>query len=107
MKEVATDDGPSQSTSSQDKAGDSMNAGDELSEAFRRALEIEVRKAVTSNETSSRRLKTVEQAAEYLTLSRREIYNMIASSELPAVKRGRRTMLDVQDLDNWIDRSKR
>ena len=83
-----------------------MKVGDVFSEAFRRALETEVRRALSSNETSDRRLKTVKQAAEYLALSRREIYNMIASSELPAVKRGRRTMLDILDLDNWIVRSK-
>ena len=31
---------------------------------------------------------------------------MIASKLLPAVKHGRRTLLDIRDLDNWIATAK-
>lgn len=45
---------------------------------------------------------TVQEAAVYLALSEREVYNMIANKELNGVRHGRRLMLDIRDLDVWI-----
>jgi excisionase family DNA binding protein len=52
------------------------------------------------------RLLTIEETAAYLSLSKREVYNMIATGELRAVTHGRRKMLDSVDLHRWIERNK-
>ncbi len=82
-----------------------MNAADAFGEVVERAVEAGLRKALAISEVTNRRLLTVEQTAVYLALSRREVYNML-NSEFPAVKRGKRTMIDIRDVDNWIERSK-
>jgi len=79
-----------------------MNSSDAFSELIERAVEAGMRKALNMSEATNRRLMTVDESSTYLALSVREIYNMMASGELPSVKHGRRTMLDIQDLDNWI-----
>lgn len=55
----------------------------------------------------TRRLVSATEAATYLGLSRREVYNLISSRAIPAVFHGRRRMLDRQDLDDWIEANKR
>ena len=82
------------------------NAGDAFGEVIARAVEAGVRKALNIQDATNRRLFTVKEAAVYLALSTREIYNMIAAGELVAVKHGRRTMADKRDLDMWIERNK-
>jgi excisionase family DNA binding protein len=62
---------------------------------------------LTLNEVTNRRLLTVEEAGVYLSLSKREVYNMIANGTLTAVVYGRRKMLDIRDLNTWIERNKR
>jgi excisionase family DNA binding protein len=58
------------------------------------------------SEASNRRLLSIEETAVYLSLSKREVYNMIGTNELPAVTHGRRKMLDILDLNRWIERNK-
>ena len=80
---------------------------DTLSQVIEQAVVAGVRKAFEEvNDGTDRRLLSVEQAATYLCLSKRELYNMIANKGLVAVKHGRRTMLDIRDLDAWIDFNK-
>ena len=55
---------------------------------------------------SPRRLMKVAEASKYLALSDREIYNMIANKEFKAVKQGRALMLDIRELEAWIERKK-
>jgi len=52
------------------------------------------------------RLVTLKEAAAYLSLSLSTIKNMLVSSELRVVSRGGRRMIDIQDLDLWIERNK-
>jgi excisionase family DNA binding protein len=52
------------------------------------------------------RLVTLREAAAYLSLSLSTIKNMLVSSELRVVSRGGRRMIDIQDLDLWIERHK-
>ena len=70
------------------------------------AVEPGVRKALNICETTNRRLLSVEEGAVYLSLSKRELYNMIANHEIAAVTHGRRKMLDIRDLDAWIEHNK-
>jgi excisionase family DNA binding protein len=83
------------------------NATDAFQQVIEQAVEAGVRKALTVSEVTNRRLLSAEEAATYLSLSKREVYNMIAIHQLTAVIHGRRKMLDVRDLDNWIDGNKR
>lgn len=54
------------------------------------------------SDISSRRLVTARECAEYLALSEREIHRMLSKRELTGVRHGRRLMLDIRDLDDWI-----
>jgi excisionase family DNA binding protein len=83
-----------------------MSATDAFQEVIERAVEAGVRKALNISEVTNRRLLSIEDGATYLALSKREVYNMISGGELPAVGHGRRKMLDIRDVDAWIDRNK-
>lgn len=83
-----------------------MSSGDAFAAVIERAVEAGLRRALNLSEITNKRLMSVEESATYLGLGKREIFVMIAAAELPAVKRGRRTMIDIQDLDNWIVRNK-
>jgi excisionase family DNA binding protein len=76
-----------------------VNAADALIEA----LAAIVQQVGTSN---TRRLMNAEEAAVYLALSPKTIYNMVEAGQLPPVRHGKRIMLDIQDLDAWIRMSK-
>jgi excisionase family DNA binding protein len=83
-----------------------VSVKDAFQQVISEAVESSVRKALNISEATNRRLLSIEEGAVYLSLSKREIYNMIATSELPAVKHGRRTLLDIQNLNEWIERAK-
>jgi excisionase family DNA binding protein len=83
-----------------------VSATDTLEQMIQQAVEIGVRKALHPSEETNRRLLSVKAAAEYLSLSKREVYNMIANHQLLVVPHGRRKMLDIRDLDMWIDHKK-
>lgn len=79
---------------------------DAFNDAVERAVECAVKKALNINDATNRRLLTIEESAQYLSLCEREIHNMNANHELPVVRRGRRKMIDIRDLDAWIERNK-
>jgi excisionase family DNA binding protein len=81
-------------------------ATDVFQEVIEKAVEAGVRKALNITEATNRRLLSIEEGAVYLSLSKREVYNMIAIGELPTVTHGRRKMLDIRDVDQWIERRK-
>ena len=84
-----------------------MSATDAFQQVIEQAVDAGVRRdALNVSELTNRRLFSIEEAAVYLSLSKREVYNMIATRELPAVTHGRRKMLDIRDLDAWIDHNK-
>ncbi|HEV2201734.1 MAG TPA: helix-turn-helix domain-containing protein [Bryobacteraceae bacterium] len=80
---------------------------DAIAHVIERAVDVGVRKALNLSEATNRRLLSIEESALYLSLSKREVYNMIAVHELPVVPRGRKKMIDLQDLNSWIERNKR
>lgn len=83
-----------------------MTLFDQFAELLKTIIGESVREALNIQPATNRRLLTIEQAAEYLALSERQIWTMISASELPVVSGGRRKMIDIQDLDQWIRRNK-
>jgi excisionase family DNA binding protein len=61
-----------------------------------------------ANGNSSRvaRLLTLKEAAAYLSLSLSTVKKMLICSELRVVTRGGRRMIDIHDLDLWIEQHK-
>lgn len=57
----------------------------------------------TINET---RLMTVKDAAAYLAISERKLWDMSNTGEIPCVRLGRAVRYDLQDLDSFIARAK-
>ena len=84
-----------------------MTLGDTFEQAIEHAVETAVRKALNVNPATNRRLLSVDEAATYLSLSKRELYNMLQRGALPVVKQGKRTMIDIRDLDTWIEHAKK
>lgn len=54
----------------------------------------------------SKRLYSVDEAAVYLGRTVWAVREMLWAGKIPFVKDGRRTLLDVRDMDAWIDSSK-
>lgn len=54
----------------------------------------------------SPRLLSIAQAARYLSVSTWTVREMIWRGDLPHVRCGRRILLDLRDLDTWIEREK-
>lgn len=73
-----------------------------LADMIQAACEAALKNVMRISDVSPRRLMNVAEAAVYLSLSEREIYNMLESGELPVVCRGRRRMVDIKDADTWI-----
>jgi excisionase family DNA binding protein len=83
------------------------NISDAIGAVIERAVDAGVRKALNVSEATNRRLLSIEESATYLALSRREVYNMLSTREFPVVNRGRKKMIDLHDLNAWIERNKR
>lgn len=85
----------------------SASISDAIGAVIERAVDAGVRKALNVSEVTNRRLLSIEESATYLALSRREVYNMLSTREFPVVNRGRKKMIDIHDLNTWIERNKR
>lgn len=55
---------------------------------------------------TERRLLTIQAAAHYLSTTAWAIRSLIWSREVPFLRLGKRFLLDVRDLDAYVDRSK-
>jgi excisionase family DNA binding protein len=53
-----------------------------------------------------KRLFTLKEAGEYLGRSLWAVREMVWAGKLPCVKDGRRVLLDVHDLNAWIEKNK-
>jgi excisionase family DNA binding protein len=49
-----------------------------------------------------KRLYSIEDAAEYLSLSATQVYRLAVSGKLPSLREGRRRLIDRDALDAWI-----
>jgi excisionase family DNA binding protein len=76
---------------------------DPLSQMIRVACKDAVKAALNIGDISPRRLLSVEQTAIYLCLSEREIYNMLSTKQLAGVRHGKRLMVDIRDLEKWVE----
>jgi excisionase family DNA binding protein len=54
----------------------------------------------------SKRLYNIKEAAVYLGRTEWAVRGMIFAGKLSCVKDGRRVLLDIRDMDAWIERSK-
>lgn len=79
---------------------------DVLQSVIEQAVEAGVRRALNVNDATNRRLLSIAEASAYLGLSKREIYNVIGMDDLKSVNHGRRKLVDIRDLDEWISRKK-
>jgi len=84
-----------------------------IANEFLRALAVLIAKEVSarlalpqSQSQQARRLLSVDQAAVYLGRTPRAVRHMIQQGALPTVRHDRRVMLDVRDLDQWIEQNK-
>jgi excisionase family DNA binding protein len=57
-------------------------------------------------ERPRKRLYAIPEAAEYMGRTPWAIREMVWKGKLPAVRDGRRILLDVEDLDRWIEANK-
>ncbi len=52
------------------------------------------------------RLLSYEAATRYLSLSYWTVRHMVVEGHIPHIKSGKRVLIDVQDLDAWIEKNK-
>ncbi len=53
-----------------------------------------------------KRLYSIDDAGVYLGISTWTVRAYVSEGKLPAVRAGRRVLLDIRDLDAWIERAK-
>jgi excisionase family DNA binding protein len=54
----------------------------------------------------SKRLYNIHEAADYLGRSPWAVREMIYAGKLPHVRDGKRVLLDIHDMDKWIEKSR-
>ena len=81
---------------------DRSTMSDALAQIIELACDTAIKRAMRIGDVSPRRLLTIKKEATYLTLSEREIYNMIANGQIAGVRHGKRLMIDIRDLEAWI-----
>jgi excisionase family DNA binding protein len=81
----------------------SVNGADPFTQMVAAACKLAIREVMNISDLSQRRLLSVEQASTYLNLSIAEVYSMLSNKELAAVRHGKRVMVDIRDLEIWIE----
>jgi excisionase family DNA binding protein len=61
---------------------------------------------MTSRDRPVKRLYSIKEAALYLGRSVWAVREMIWAGKLPYIKDGRRILLDIYDMDEWIEKNK-
>jgi excisionase family DNA binding protein len=79
-----------------------MTHADSLAQMIEAACEAAIKRTMHISDVSPRRLLTARESAQYLSLSEREVYNMISDRQLAGVRHGKRVMVDIRDLEEWI-----
>jgi len=73
--------------------------------ADRVAAKVEARQ-ITPGPGAGKRLLTVEESAVYLGRTKTSVQHLVAGGRLPTVRADRRVLLDIRDLDSWIEQNK-
>ncbi len=63
-------------------------------------------KVTTENTTLTKRLYSIKDAALYLGRTVGAVREMLWAGKMPYVKDGKRILLDIRDMDTWIEASK-
>lgn len=63
-------------------------------------------KAISHKDRPSKRLYNLKEASLYMGRTVCALREMIWAGKLPVIKDGRRILLDIYDLDKWIEQSK-
>jgi excisionase family DNA binding protein len=79
------------------------NGTDPFTQMVAAACEMAVKRVMNISDISPRRLLSVEETSTYLNLSMAEVYSMLSSKELVSVRHGKRVMVDIRDLEAWIE----
>ncbi len=58
------------------------------------------------NTVQGKRLISIKEAGDYLSRSAWTVAEMVRTGKLPYVRDGRRKLLDLRDLDAWVDSNK-
>ncbi len=62
--------------------------------------------SVRESDVLQPRLLSYEAATRYLSLSYWTVRHMVVEGHIPHIKSGKRVLIDVQDLDAWIEKNK-
>ncbi len=63
-------------------------------------------KVTTENTTLTKRLYSIKDAALYLGRTVGAVREMLWAGKMPYVKDGKRILIDIHDMEAWIERSK-
>jgi excisionase family DNA binding protein len=74
-----------------------------IENSVRKALENKIDLPLASNDD----LLTIEQAADFLSLTKPTIYNMVSRGELPSMKRSKRLYFSREDLISYVKQGRR
>jgi excisionase family DNA binding protein len=69
-------------------------------------VRLRTRDGQSRHQTLPRRLCAIAEAARYLALSTWTVREMCWRGDLPHIRQGRRILIDLHDLDEWVARSK-
>lgn len=61
---------------------------------------------VISDESTFRRLLTVQQTKQYLNIGINQVYRLCKQSDFPALKIGKKLFIDLEGLNVWIEKQK-
>ena len=62
--------------------------------------------SVIESDVLQPRLLSYEAATRYVSLSYWTVRHMVVEGVIPHIKSGKRVLIDVRDLDEWIEKSK-
>ncbi len=65
-----------------------------------------VKKGGQQERDKESRLLDYKSAMSYLSLSYSSVRTLVLNGQIPHVKYGRRVLIDVRDLDKWIEQNK-
>jgi excisionase family DNA binding protein len=69
-------------------------------------IRVDDKKDIANNCLKLKRLLTVKEAAEYLSISRSHLYTLVKSRKIRSLKFGKRRLFDSLDLDAFIEEMK-